>query len=68
MRKYARHLGTLGWTGGSAAERSRDWLDQAVGDLEHARHDLEHGFTEAERLIGHADAIVKFCSGLLSPA
>jgi len=25
-------------------ERSRDWLVQAQGDLEHARHDLEHGF------------------------
>ncbi len=25
-------------------ERSKDWLDQALGDLEHARHDFEHGF------------------------
>jgi HEPN domain-containing protein len=25
-------------------ERSRDWLDQAEGDLEHAKSDLEHGF------------------------
>lgn len=27
-------------------ERSRDWMDQAQGDLEHAQHDLEHGFYE----------------------
>lgn len=27
-------------------QRSRDWLDQAVGDLDHARNDLEHGFYE----------------------
>ncbi len=27
-------------------ERSRDWMDQAQGDLEHAKHDLEHGFYE----------------------
>lgn len=25
-------------------ERSRDWIDQAEGDLEHARSDMEHGF------------------------
>jgi len=25
-------------------ERSRDFLDQAEWDLEHARSDLEHGF------------------------
>jgi len=25
-------------------ERSRDWLDQAKGDLEHAQSDLERGF------------------------
>jgi len=25
-------------------ERSRDWMDQAQGDLDHAKHDLEHGF------------------------
>jgi HEPN domain-containing protein len=25
-------------------ERSRDWMDQAEGDLLHARSDLEHGF------------------------
>ena len=25
-------------------ERSADWLDQARGDLEHARHDLKAGF------------------------
>jgi HEPN domain-containing protein len=25
-------------------ERSQDWMDEAVGDLEHARHDREHGF------------------------
>ena len=25
-------------------ERSGDWLDQALGDLEHARSDLERGF------------------------
>jgi HEPN domain-containing protein len=129
-------------------QRSRDWMDQAEGDLEHARNDLAYGFyewacfsaqqaaekavkavfqargaeawghsvadllgelvlpspvdaglidaaleldkvyiparypdahisgsprrrftkTEAERLIGHADAILRFCSGLLSPA
>ncbi len=27
-------------------ERSQDWLDQATGDLEHARSDLERGFYE----------------------
>jgi len=27
-------------------ERSRDWLDQAEGDLEHARSDAERGFYE----------------------
>nr|BAL53023.1 HEPN domain-containing protein [uncultured Acetothermia bacterium]BAL55156.1 HEPN domain-containing protein [uncultured Acetothermia bacterium]BAL60195.1 HEPN domain-containing protein [Candidatus Acetothermum autotrophicum] len=27
-------------------ERSRDWMDQAQGDLEHAKHDLEHSFYE----------------------
>lgn len=27
-------------------ERSRDWMDQAHGDLEHAKHDLGHGFYE----------------------
>ncbi|MEM2962535.1 MAG: HEPN domain-containing protein [Candidatus Bathyarchaeia archaeon] len=27
-------------------ERSRDWLDQAEGDLEHARNDLRSGFYE----------------------
>jgi len=27
-------------------ERSRDWRDQAVGDLEHARSDRERGFYE----------------------
>jgi HEPN domain-containing protein len=27
-------------------ERSRDWMDQAVGDLEHARSDRERGFYE----------------------
>ncbi|RLA82579.1 MAG: DNA-binding protein, partial [Deltaproteobacteria bacterium] len=25
-------------------ERSRDWMDQAEGDLEHAKSDLERGF------------------------
>lgn len=25
-------------------ERSADWMDQALGDLEHARSDLERGF------------------------
>lgn len=25
-------------------ERSADWMDQAQGDLAHARNDLEHGF------------------------
>jgi len=25
-------------------DRSRDWFDQAVGDLEHAKADLERGF------------------------
>lgn len=25
-------------------ERSKDWLDQAEGDLEHAKSDLKHGF------------------------
>jgi len=25
-------------------ERSRDWMDQAIGDLDHAKHDLAHGF------------------------
>jgi HEPN domain-containing protein len=25
-------------------ERSRDWMDQAVGDLEHARSDMDRGF------------------------
>ena len=25
-------------------ERSQDWMDEAVGDLEHARNDREHGF------------------------
>ncbi|MEM4354299.1 MAG: HEPN domain-containing protein [Candidatus Caldarchaeum sp.] len=25
-------------------ERSRDWIDQAEGDLEHAKSDLERGF------------------------
>ena len=25
-------------------ERSADWMEQAQGDLAHARHDLEHGF------------------------
>jgi HEPN domain-containing protein len=27
-------------------ERSKDWLDQARGDLEHARSDAERGFYE----------------------
>jgi HEPN domain-containing protein len=27
-------------------ERSRDWLDQAQGDLEHARNDLRSGYYE----------------------
>jgi HEPN domain-containing protein len=27
-------------------ERSRDWMDQAEGDLRHAQNDLEHGFYE----------------------
>ncbi|MCI2424641.1 HEPN domain-containing protein [Candidatus Acetothermia bacterium] len=27
-------------------ERSRDWMDQAEGDLEHARSDRKHGFYE----------------------
>ncbi|RLG00819.1 DNA-binding protein [Thermococci archaeon] len=25
-------------------ERSKDWIDEAEGDLEHAKSDLEHGF------------------------
>lgn len=25
-------------------ERSVDWIDQAEGDLEHAKHDLKSGF------------------------
>ena len=25
-------------------ERSADWMEQAQGDLVHARHDLQHGF------------------------
>ncbi|MEM4847455.1 MAG: HEPN domain-containing protein [Thermosphaera sp.] len=25
-------------------ERSKDWLDVALGDLEHAKHDLESGY------------------------
>ena len=25
-------------------ERSKDWLEQAISDLEHARSDLKHGF------------------------
>mgnify|MGYP001103346927 CR=1 FL=1 len=25
-------------------ERSRDWLDEAIGDLEHARNDIDHHF------------------------
>ena len=25
-------------------ERSKDWIDSAEGDLEHAKHDLKHGF------------------------
>ena len=25
-------------------ERSRDWIDQAESDLEHAKHDLRSGF------------------------
>jgi len=27
-------------------ERSRDWMDQAEGDLEHAKSDMERGFYE----------------------
>ncbi|MGQ9477638.1 MAG: HEPN domain-containing protein [Candidatus Bipolaricaulia bacterium] len=27
-------------------ERSRDWLDQAEGDLEHAKSDLEGGYSD----------------------
>lgn len=27
-------------------ERSKDWMNQAVGDLEHARSDVERGFYE----------------------
>ena len=27
-------------------ERSRDWMDQAAGDLKHAQSDLERGFYE----------------------
>jgi len=27
-------------------ERSRDWMDQAEGDLRHAQSDLERGFYE----------------------
>ena len=85
--------------------RSKDWLDQAIGDLEHARASIELGhfewscfaaqqaaekaakavfedmgnahpsgsprqrFThdEAARLVKHAQRIVDFCAGLLSP-
>ena len=25
-------------------ERSKDWMDQAIGDLEHARSDMDRGF------------------------
>lgn len=28
------------------AGRARDWMDQAARDLDHARHDLRHGFHE----------------------
>ncbi len=27
-------------------ERSRDWMDQAEGDLQHARSDLDAGYYE----------------------
>jgi len=27
-------------------ERTKDWMDQAEGDLEHIRSDLEQGFNE----------------------
>ncbi|HCZ07247.1 MAG TPA: hypothetical protein DHV12_09015, partial [Thermotogae bacterium] len=30
--------------GGGHLERSKDWLDASRGDLEHAKHDLKHGF------------------------
>jgi HEPN domain-containing protein len=60
--------------------RSRDWLDQAVRDVEHARASIELGHfewscfaaqqaaEEAERLVTHAQRIVEFCTGLPSPA
>jgi HEPN domain-containing protein len=56
-------------------ERSRDWMDQAEGDLKHARSDNAHPsgsprtrYTEGEarRLIGHAERIIEFCADLLS--
>ena len=62
-------------------ERSEDWMDEAEGDLEHAKNDMEDGFynwacfssqrrrytrEEARRLIEHAERIVNFCSNLLA--
>jgi len=40
-------------------ERSRDWMDQAQGDLTR---------DEAARLIQYAEQIIKFCEDLLSRA
>jgi len=56
-------------------ERSRDWMNQAEGDLLHARNPNAHPagaprtrYThgEAMRLIGDAEEVSKFCSDLLS--
>jgi HEPN domain-containing protein len=50
-------------------------MDQAEGDLKHARSDNAHPsgsprtrYTEGEarRLIGHAERIIEFCADLLS--
>jgi HEPN domain-containing protein len=30
--------------GGPCVDRSQDWLDEAIGDLEHARNDVRGGF------------------------
>lgn len=40
-------------------------MDQAEGDLLHARSDMQYTKAEAARLIDYAGEILRFCSDLL---
>ena len=48
-------------------ERSRDWMDQAQGDLVGSPRE-RYTEQEAERLIRYAEQIIQFCESLLSQA